>query len=551
MFYSSVHSQEKDTVTFGYDPNWRPFQFIDDDGNHNGIVEDLLKIIEEKSNFVFVHSKGLSWQKSLSEFKEGHIDLLPVIEYTKERSKWIQYTKFNINYPIVFVKRMEKQIFSIDSTSKYRVALSKDYGLSDLIREAYPNLIVIETNSFEESLFLVMAERVDITFELLPVAGYSIERRGFNTLEIGGELSNLQSELRMGVLKGRQELVDQLDTVLLNIPKADLAKLFDKWVTVKYEHGVNMKKVWKITFISLSIVLIIIAFILFWNRTLNKEIKMRKQAEKALLRSYEEISEQKDIIEQKNEELSASIRYAKGIQRAIIPDIADLKDSLGDLFMIYLPKDIVSGDFYWYLPTNEGVYFAVADCTGHGVPGSLLSIVCIDALNHSIQIDGMKTPAEVLDRTRELVVKTLENKEREVYDGMDIALCFLNDNQLQYAGAHNPLFLLREGELNVLRADARPVGMGDLSKSFTNHELELKPLDSIYIFTDGFADQFGGSNGKKLKIGAFKRKLLEINHLSISDQENELLYFFEQFKEGFEQVDDVTVMGLKINLPKA
>jgi len=256
---------------------------------------------------------------------------------------------------------------------------------------------------------------------------------------------------------------------------------------------------------------------------------------------------QKNEVEEKNKEILDSINYAKRIQSAILPSSQLVKNHLNESFILYLPKDIVAGDFYWIEKRGDSVLFAAADCTGHGVPGAMVSVVCNNGLNRAVREHGLRIPGEILDKTREIVVQEFEKSDEEVQDGMDIALCSITENKLQYAGAHNPLWIIRDGKILETKANKQPIGKFDLPKPYTTHNIDLLSEDAIYIFSDGYADQFGGEKGKKLKAKAFKKLLLSIQHLSMNEQKTFINEAFKNWKGDLDQLDDVCVIGLKFN----
>jgi tetratricopeptide (TPR) repeat protein len=258
------------------------------------------------------------------------------------------------------------------------------------------------------------------------------------------------------------------------------------------------------------------------------------------------IEEQKHLVEEKNKEITDSIRYAKRIQNAILPPDKVVKQHLKESFILYMPKDIVAGDFYWLETKNNTVLFAAADCTGHGVPGAMVSVICNNGLNRSVREHGITEPGKILDKTREIVVAEFEKSEEDVKDGMDISLCALNGYQLQWAGANNPLWIIRNGELIEYAPNKQPIGKVDKPTTFTTHRIELQQGDRLYIFSDGFADQFGGEKGKKFKAANLKKLLLSIQNESMEQQKNILQQTFNQWKANLEQVDDVLVIGVSV-----
>lgn len=259
---------------------------------------------------------------------------------------------------------------------------------------------------------------------------------------------------------------------------------------------------------------------------------------------------QKKLIEEKSEEITSSIRYAQSIQNAILPQQPIIDSYFPLNFVVYLPKDIVAGDFYWFEKQLNYVFFAVADCTGHGVPGAMVSVVCHNALNQAVREHQLTNSAELLNKTRELVIKTFEKSETNIMDGMDISLCVLDTftNELQFSGANNSLIIVRDGALIKLKADRQSIGYSQELRPFTAHTFQLKVKDRIYAFSDGYADQFGGpsSGGKKFKSKNLEDLLLSIQELSLSEQKKVVLEKFYHWRGDSEQTDDVCMVAVEI-----
>ena len=228
-----------------------------------------------------------------------------------------------------------------------------------------------------------------------------------------------------------------------------------------------------------------------------------------------------------------------------------MKELLPYSFVLYKPKDIVSGDFYWMDSKNGWSYFAAVDCTGHGVPGAFMSIVGHNLLKDTLKNTDLVSPALIMDTLNEGVANTLHthSSEQKTKDGMDMALCAINYDtlELQFAAAFNPLYLIRNGELTQYKADKFPVGafIGE-KQHFTNNTIQLQKNDILYIFSDGYADQFGGTKGKKFMVGNFRELLLKVSHLPIDEQKQTLDRTIEQWRGNLEQVDDVLIIGVKI-----
>jgi serine phosphatase RsbU (regulator of sigma subunit) len=284
-----------------------------------------------------------------------------------------------------------------------------------------------------------------------------------------------------------------------------------------------------------------------------KQYKEKKNANLQLTAKNKEVEAQKFIIEEKNKDITDSINYARHIQQAIIPGLAKMKEALPQLFVVFKPKDIVSGDFYAIEKTEDCIYLAVVDCTGHGVPGAMLSVFANSSLKNIISTGTFKTdPAGILTELCRHFKNNLQDGQQagSINDGADIGICILHPgkNQLYFAGAKIDLYRVRQGAMEEFFADRYGISGTNSSNQtrFANHTIELQKQDKFYLFTDGYADQFGGPKGKK-----FKRKKLEDLLLSFSTQPFEaqgavLDQAFENWKGRLEQLDDVTVAGFEI-----
>lgn len=306
--------------------------------------------------------------------------------------------------------------------------------------------------------------------------------------------------------------------------------------------------------IYLAMAFFLVFIIVFYFRTnVNNFEEINLEKNELLKLSNQEITAKKIEIEIQHNEIKDSIRYAKRIQSAILPPLKTVKNYFPNSFILYKPKSIVAGDFYWIEAVNtekenknKKTLFAAADCTGHGVPGAMVSVICNNALNRSVREYGLTDPGKILDKTREIVIQEFEKSDEDVKDGMDIALCSLEGNTLKYAGAHNPLWIIRNEEVIETKADKQPIGQFHQLTPFTTHTIELIKGDSIYIFSDGYVDQFGGEKGKKFKSKAFRQLLLSIQEHSMDEQKVILDSDFENWKGHLEQIDDVCVIGLRV-----
>ena len=350
---------------------------------------------------------------------------------------------------------------------------------------------------------------------------------------------------------------------LINVQK-DLAEK----IKLTKEKEITLQKEREVTIIETSLggLLILMAGII---GLIYRNYKSKKRASETILEQKIEVEKQRDIAEiQKNkieeihQEITDSINYAKRIQTAILPSAELINDLLKDYFIFYVPKAIVAGDFYWVYETENDIYFAAGDCTGHGVPGAMVSVVCSNALNRSIVEFGLRIPGEILDKTTDLLIEVFVKSNEQVKDGMDIALCRLDKktNALSFSGANNPIYIISpktetsnqeipHNETHCLleiKGTKQPVGWRENKINFITYHLPLKKGDSIYLFTDGFADQFGGERGKKYMYKPFQNFILEIQNKSMNEQHTSFQSEFEKWKGNLEQIDDICVIGVKI-----
>lgn len=396
-----------------------------------------------------------------------------------------------------------KEYTSAERYLNQSINLSRDNNLIFELNEAYDQLInMYEHKGDYKNAFLYKKVNDSIRNEI------------FN-LEKINKINEYESQLQ---LSEKEKLIAEKD---LSLKKEQL-------------HNIEAKsKITTLLFIVITcLLLIVFVFIIFFRaKKLNSEIK-----------------HQKAIVEEKNKEITSSITYAKRIQNAILPPDSAYHSVFPNNFIFYLPKDIVAGDFYWLEQEGKNILFAAADCTGHGVPGAMVSVVCNNALNRSVREFHLKKPSEILDKVSYLVEETFEKSVNEVRDGMDITLCNINiDNlQLEYSGANNSLYLIRDQKLIEYKADRQPVGKYFKKKPFTNHVVQLEKNDTIYLFTDGYADQFGGPKGKKFMYKPFKELLIELSSLSVVEQKNKLETTFYNWKGDHEQMDDICIIGIQI-----
>lgn len=307
----------------------------------------------------------------------------------------------------------------------------------------------------------------------------------------------------------------------------------------------NRQKVIRYAFtigFALVLILVIVVF---------KNLQQNKKKNRIITAQKKEVEHQKELVEEKNKEITDSITYAKRLQEAILPPVKLVEQVFPESFVLYIPKDIIAGDFYWMEHSGDFTFIAAADSTGHGVPGAMVSVVCSNALNRAVKEFKLTEPGLVLDKARELVLDTFSKSEGDVKDGMDISLLCINRKQqiITWAGANNPLWFIspdNTNELKEIKPNKQPIGKTDNPLPFTTHSIPYQQGTIIYLITDGYADQFGGPKGKKYKYKQLEDLIVANQNKPLPEQKTMLANSFADWKKEYEQVDDVTLLGLKV-----
>lgn len=402
------------------------------------------------------------------------------------------------------------------------------YNIQQILHEAKVE------NNLNSTVYTLLYDSIDNQFKYIVRSDSQVYYRHsyinspdilLENMETGGTIPMYMSE--NGAWLSAFHPIKNSNGDVVAVLEADIS--FDEFSNIVKKQFFNQ------AIISIVVILILaLVFIPFTKQILDKD------HEQKLL-----FIEQNKIISEKNKDIIDSINYALKIQRSILPSLTNLKTYFNDYFIIFKPKDIVSGDFYWSYEDDKYLYIAVADSTGHGVPGSMVSIVCSNALSRAIIQLKLTNTAEILNQVKKFVIKSFQDG---MNDGMDICFCRLDKKtkQLQYSGAHNPLFIFTEGELKVLKACRQPIGRYRKDEPFSCEETQLNPGDLIYLFTDGYYDQFGGESNKKMKIKTFKALLSKHHSKPMSEQKELFENYLNKWKGDNEQLDDITILGIKI-----
>tara|TARA_B100000508_G_scaffold141093_1_gene146508 strand:+ start:7176 stop:8780 length:1605 start_codon:yes stop_codon:yes gene_type:complete len=472
---------------------------------------DSLGLSFSYNNIGLVYKNQELYDKALEYYKKS----LTIKEALNNR-KGMAGTNINIGKLYLLKKEYRKGIPYVEKG----IELTKEVKAKGFQLVGYTVLYELnrELGNYEESLFA-----------LEEVRKLESEIQNEKQIELAKEL-----ERKYNAEKHKQEA------------RINALELENSKVTLSQQQNI----IW---FLGIGVVVFVILMVLvFINYRQKKKINEQLEENNILLQEQKQKTEDQNLqLARKNKEITDSINYAKRIQEAILPSRYTISESIDNGFIMFKPKDVVSGDFYWMEEKNNRLFLAAADCTGHGVPGAMVSVICSNALSKALLEEGIEDPGQLLDRTREIVIDQFQKSSDHVKDGMDISLVVIDkiSNKLEWAGANNPLWIIRDKESNKveeIRANKQPVGVYDDAKPFTTHVIPIEPNDKIYMFSDGFVDQFGGDANKKFKPANFRKLLLEIKELTMKEQKSALKDAFEEWKGNNEQVDDVCVIGYRI-----
>lgn len=509
-------------------------------------LKDTLKAAKAMSNLGI----ALKEQKKYSEAKQI---VLKALDYTvrKSGSKQSIGQLYETLGEIYFI---EKDFKTAEEYYQKSIAIGNDLGAVDLIVDSYYYLSksLLSQNKFNEakicidSAYSVTKGIKPGKLQLQVYAAYAGYYAATNDYKQAYSYSEKYKSLNDSVFSSDlSKQISDMEKKLQNEKKQKEIELLKKNESIK---NLELKRQKIITYGVGVFALIVIGLSLFTY----KNLRDKKKAYSLLEQKNHEIAGQKLIIEEKNKDIIDSIKYAERLQKTILPPLKFINELIPNSFVFFKPKDIVSGDFYWIEKTKEGVLFAVIDCTGHGVPGAMMSLVGNNLLNKIVKEKGITAPRNILNELlQELFIALRQNADDiKANDGMDLTICLFNQqtNLLTYAGAFNPVLIARENELLELKTDKFSVGKHSYEHNFkyTDHTLQLKKNDVVYLSTDGYYDQFGGERGKKLMRKNFYKLLQQISQFNKEDQIKKIEETFMLWKGNYDQLDDITIFGFKV-----
>ena len=449
---------------------------------------------------------------------------------------------FLVQYGMDSLKRKN----NLDSAKRYlNIGLSHRYKVHDSIGIAgsLNNLSLIENEVGNFKLALSLA---DSAFKIASLNSYKkLQVEIFDSFDqIYSKMGNykmayeyLSKKNRLNLSFEKEQLNSSIQQLESNIQLEQKQKqLLEK--DLKLIKSENQKQK-QLAILVLAVVLIIaLAIFLFYFFKNNKVLSNQNSI----------ISEQKYLIEEKHKDITDSITYAHRIQSSLIPTQQELNKQYQKIAILFQPRDIVSGDFYWYTKINNLNIYALADCTGHGVPGAFMSFIGINQLNTIVNEKNITNPSQILNELKKGVVNSLNANQSnsEKKDGMDVALISFNEKELVFSGANQLILIIRDSLLIELKGNKQPIGLSENNESFTEIKFHLQKSDRIVLYSDGVVDQFGGELGKKLKTRHFKAWLVETSYLSLQEQKTTLAEKLNLYKGAYDQTDDITLTIIEI-----
>ncbi|MDQ3047682.1 MAG: tetratricopeptide repeat protein [Bacteroidota bacterium] len=500
VVYSALGDKEKALEYF-----LKSLKFMEElediDGVANGL-NNVAVIYEEMKNF----SKAMEYHKKSLRLNRSQLN-----------DRGVSASLYNIALIYKSQKDYQNAVSYIDSA----MFLAKEQGALESIKEHYATLseIYYEKNDFKKSLhyYTLLFALKDTLLN---------KDRNKQIVEMSTKYQTEKKEKENEILKQQNDLQNL---------------------------SINRQKIINYS-VTLGLLLVIcLAFFIYKGYKQKQKANFQLEEKNLLIEEKNKIVEEKNkIVEEKNKDITDSIRYAKRLQSAILKPEHEIKDYFNDAFILFKPKDIVSGDFYWFEKFGRLSLVAAADCTGHGVPGAFMSIIGCNLLSQAVNEYAITQPAAILNSVNKGLSKVLQQKTDKigVSDGMDIALCSFDPDKmiLQYSGAYNSLWLVRDGIMQEYKANKFPVGafVDNQVRIFDNHEVAVQAGDMVYLFSDGFPDQFGGPAGKKFKYKKLQELLIKNSTYSAAVQREALDAAFANWIGNFEQVDDVLIIGVKI-----
>lgn len=514
------------------------------EGENTLLITEGYPFRESMINFVVVDGKPrFEANEELMNEHGLYVDELFLAHAIKTREDWEQL------YEVTDEELQEEK----EVTRQQKIVIAQQDSMIQAQINRLKELaekIMLKEKELEEKVLRLFNTEEQLTEKNSELAEMELEMRQQRDMiaQQGKEMQQQKS-----VLQQQESEINQKETLISE--RDNQIKANEERIAIQLEAIQKQKIVIGAAVVALFLLLGLAYFIYVNYRNKKKANKLLEEKNEKITAQRDEIEKQKDIAEMQRDQIAYqkkhitdSIQYAKRIQRAILPSLELFSDEI-DHFVLYKPRDIVSGDFYWVDKVDNKQIIIAADCTGHGVPGAFMSMLGVSLLNEIILNRGITKPADILNNLRSMIIESLnqEHANSVVKDGMDMTVTVVDfdKNMLYYSGANNPLYHIRDGELTQYKADKMPVAIHERMEAFNMVEISLEKGDTFYTFSDGYVDQFGGLKQKKFLAKNFRKVLLDVQNLDMIDQGVKLDEIFEEYRSEVEQVDDVVVIGVK------
>ena len=514
-----------------------------------------IQLNDDRSISTVLNNIGLAYQ-GLKNDKDALSYFLKAAPYSKRVGKdWEAASNINIGLAYAELQQYDKAEQYYQKTND--IATQINFPMGIVFANNYLGSLFIKTKQYGKAIehltkALSYASKMGAKPQLNETYKFLAEAyRGLNDYKKADEYFQLHTQIKDSLLnESTSKQVTEMQTKYETETKEKTIQLLNKDQKLK-DTEIGKQRVVRNYLIGLGLLILVLALVLVRaNKNKQKANEILTTQKEEILTQRDLIEAQRAILEHQKKEITDSINYAQRIQHAIHAPLAEVKKHLPDSFILYKPKDIVSGDFYWFDAKSDVCYIAAADCTGHGIPGAMMTMIGTILMNEILSNEKINQPAAILKQLNYLL--SITYRQAKIADGMDISLCTFNTktNQLQYAAANRPLYLIKNDGAEVEEIKANKTAIGSITETnyeFTNHTLQLQPGDVFYLFSDGYADQFGGNKQKKLTTKKFKEILLSLKKEPMSQQEYYLNTYMLNWRGNLEQVDDLLVIGVRVS----
>ena len=523
-------------INFTGDPNWLPFEAFTKKGEYIGIIADVLEIIEEQTGLIFNKIPTKTWKESVSLLKSGKVDMLTETTDSSLRKDFLFTGSFLPNPIVIIMQEDNPYVDTLDQLKKRSIAVIKDYGYVDKIKEKYPEHHFYDVENIQEGLSSVAEGKYDAILTTMALGSYTAREMQLSSIRVVGKTEFL-TQLGFAINREYATLVGIINKV--RVDEQTRQEVLGKWVSQKYVEKTDYTLIWQIA----GVALLIILGTLFWSWRLKREIERRVILEKELA--------------EVNKQITDSIEFAAIIQQAFIPEQEDLFAFFEDEFALWLPRDIVGGDIYFFdkLYRDDKAVLMVIDCTGHGVPGAfvtmLVKALARNFISRANQDKEKVSPAKLLGIFNRSLKHLLKQHDKNSLSnaGFDAAILCIDkgESRISYAGAGIPLFYMKNGMMHRIKADRHSIGYktSDPDFEFHDHELDFDTQMQFYISSDGYMDQNGGDKGFPMGKKRMIRVLEEHSDKPMAEQKAMLEEALTAYQGNEDRNDDITIVGFR------